>query len=161
MSKILEFLRARLATSIAGGVALLIFGAIVIGGTVWSNSVTVEDVTARVLEVGPGHSETYQCGSTQVGKVSSPRYCTRTEYTVEFAIAGTDETMRADLTSTPSLGSEIAAYKVIDSDSYSYELYSPQSAMFVVMMLVIALLVGLLGGLIAFFIADHFVGFQY
>lgn len=156
MRNFLDFIMEHISGVIALVVGLLVAGAILIPSIAWSQSVVVEDVTAKVLTVGEGRSVTYQCGSIKVGDVSVPQYCNRIEYPVEYVVTGTDETFQEDRTSAPNIGSEMAAYKVIDGDSYSYGSMSPKGGGFLVLMILVAIIAAGVLGTIAFMITEHF-----
>lgn len=156
MRNFFELLREYMVPIITIGVGLIVTAGILIPTLSWSQSVTVEPVTARVLTVGAGQSVTYQCGSTKVGEVSIPTYCTRIEYPVEYVVAGTDATFTHQGSNSPAVGSETQAYKVIDGNSYSYGLEDPSSVGFTILMVFLSLLGGVFAGFIAFFITDHF-----
>lgn len=147
-----------LAWTISVSLALIVAGLVLGGGFSYTNRVTVDETTARVVSVGPGHDETYQCGSNKVGDVSVPVYCTRTEYPVTFAVAKTDETFAQDVTSAPAVGADYTAYKITDGDHYSYGLDNPKSAGFAILIWVFAILGAAVIGLLAFVITDAIVG---
>lgn len=137
-------------------VAIIAAAAVAIPMMLWSNSVSVTDVNARVLSLGTPYSETYQCGSNKIGEVTVPIYCTRMVYPTTFTVSGTDETFSENLYSSATVGTDYAAYKVVDGDSYFYTLMSPQDVGFYVLIAVFALMAALIGGFIAYFITDHF-----
>lgn len=158
MRNFFRTLEDNLAWTISLSLALIVGGLVLGGGLSYTNRVTVDETVARVVSVGPGHDETYQCGSNKVGDVSVPVYCSRTEYPVTFAVAKTDKTFVQDVTSTPAVGTDYPAYKVTDGDHYSYSLDNPKSVGFAILIWVFAILGAAFVGLIAFVITDAIVG---
>lgn len=157
MTVIREFLRDHLSAIIGVGLGLIAAALFVFPAISWSQSVEVSQTTARVIEVGPGESEEYQCGSVKVGNVTVPTYCIRTVYPTKFAVSETDSVFTEKIESAAPLGTEYTAYKVVDKNNYSYGLTDPSSVGSVIFFIFIGLVLGLVVGVIAFAISDHFV----
>lgn len=153
MKTILRFLGDHISATVAVSLAIITFGAIMIPSALWADRITVENTVARVVNVGEGHTETYQCGSNRVGDVSVPVFCNRTEYTITYAVANTDERFTEDSPNTPALGTNYTAYKVIDADKYSYSLMNPKSTGFMVMMLIISVIAAVFIGIMTMCVA--------
>jgi len=158
MRTFFSFLRDHLEWTISILLFLVVGGLILGSGLSYTNRVVVDETTARVVSVGPGHDETYQCGSNKVGDVSVPIYCTRTEYPVTFAVAKTDATFAQNTTSAPAVGTDYTAYKITDGDHYSYSLDNPKSIGFTILIWFFAIFGGFIVGLIAFVITESIVG---
>jgi len=114
--------------------------------TNYANSVQVTPVTARVLEVGNVKTTQYQCGSTKVGDVDIPRFCTREEWPTTFVIEGADYKFTQTISTHYSVGNQIQAYKVVDNGNYSYSFSDPSSTVFVIFMWFVFALGGAIAG---------------
>lgn len=123
-------------------------------GMSWTNSLEVTETTARVHSVSPPHSETYQCGSTKIGEVTVPQWCTRTIYDVTYTVRGTDNQFTSETQNSREIGSEVIAYELRDGTSVSYSLSNPQDASGFIIILIIAVVASLLVGLIAFLVIE-------
>lgn len=157
MRIIREFFSDHLSATIGVGLGLLAAGLFVVPAISWSQSVEVTETTARVIEVGPGESEQYQCGSVKVGDVTVPTYCTRTVYLTKFAVSETDAVFMEKVENPSPLGTEYTAYKVVDKEKYSYGLTDPSSVGSVILFIFLGLFLGLIVGVIAFMVSDHFL----
>ena len=156
MTVIREFLRDHLSVTIGIGLGLVAAALFLIPAISWSQSVEVTQTTARVIEVRPGESEQYQCGSVKVGDIAVPTYCTRTVYPTKFAVSETDYVFTERIESVAPLGAEYTAYKVVDDNRYSYGLTDPSSPGSVILLLFIGLILGGFVGIIAFVVSDYF-----
>lgn len=156
MTAIRDFLRDHLSATIGIGLGLVATALFLVPAISWSQSVEVTQTTARVIEVSPGVSEQYQCGSVKVGDITIPTYCTRTVYPTKFAVSETDYVFTERIESVAPLGAEYTAYKVVDDSKYFYSLTDPSSPGAVILFLFIGLILGGFVGIIAFVVSDYF-----
>lgn len=144
-----EFLRDHLVSAIGIFVGIIVMFAVALPLTSWSNSVTVQKVATTVYDVGPPKKSTYQCGSTKVGDVTIPTYCTRTEYKTTFVVIHTDEKFSDSISTKYTVGDSVGAYHVIDGSHRSYSLSSPKGPMAIILYWFMGIVAGSVAGVIA------------